>query len=98
MIANIILGYILPFILLVVAGYLIKNFRDDKAMEWIKIAVRAAEQIFAHGENEEKFKYVSEWISKKFNIAEADLKNLIEGAVYELNEEQKKKKSDINES
>ena len=91
MIINIFLGYILPFILIVASGYLIKNFRDDKAMEWIKIAVRAAEQIYKEtGMGKEKFAYVSEWISKKFKISEADLKNLIEGAVYELNKEQKK--------
>lgn len=91
MIINIFLGYILPFILIVASGYLIKNFRDDKAMEWIKIAVRAAEQIYKEsGMGKEKFAYVSEWISNKFKISEADLKNLIEGAVYELNKEQKK--------
>lgn len=91
MIVNVFLGYILPFILIVASGYLIKNFRDDKAMEWIKIAVRAAEQIYkGSGMGKEKFAYVSEWISKKFKISEADLKNLIEGAVYELNKEQKK--------
>ena len=86
MIDNIILGYILPFILLVVAGYLIKNFRDERAKKWITIAVKAAEQIFkGDGRGKEKFAYVAEWASKKFNISEADLKNIIEGAVYELN-------------
>ena len=91
MVANLVLGYILPFVLLVVAGYLIKVFRDDNVVKWIKVAVKAAEQIFEHGANDEKFKYVSEWISKKFNISEEDLKNLIESAVYELNIEEKKK-------
>ena len=91
MIANIILGYILPFVLLVVAGYLIKNFREDKVVEWVDIAVRAAEQIFKEsGMGKEKFAYVSEWISKKFNIAEGDLKNLIESAVFEINKEKSK--------
>ena len=97
MIANIILGYIIPFVLLVVAGYLIKNFRDDKAMKWITIAVRAAEQIYKDsGMGKEKFAYVVEWISNKFNISETDLKNFIESAVYELNEEKKKQR--VNES
>lgn len=90
MTVNLIFGYILPFVLLVSAGYLIKTFRDDTVAKWVNVAVRAAEQIFEHGANDEKFKYVSEWISKKFNISEEDLKNLIESAVYEINAEQSK--------
>lgn len=85
MVVNVILGYVVPLALLVVAGYLVKTYRNDEIVKWAKIAVEAAEQIFAHGENEEKFKYVSEWISNKFKISEEDLKNIIESAVYELN-------------
>lgn len=85
MVVDIILGYIAPLVLLIVAGYLLKTFRNSEVMKWVEVAVRAAEQIFAHGENEEKFAYVSEWISKKFKISETDLKNIIESAVYELN-------------
>ena len=86
MVANIILGYILPLVLLVVSGYLIKVYRSDEIIKWVKVAVKAAEQIYAgSGLGKEKFAYVAEWISKKFKISEADLKNLIEGAVYELN-------------
>ena len=61
---NLILGYILPFVLLVLAFYLIKTFRDEKIIKWVGIAVRAAEQMFAHGENEEKFEYVKKWIAR----------------------------------
>lgn len=85
MVIDIILGYIVPLILIVAAGCLVKVYRNEEVVRWVEIAVKAAEQIFAHGENAEKFKYVSEWISKKFKISEADLKNLIESAVYELN-------------
>lgn len=86
MITEIILGYILPLLLLVVAGYLVKNYRTEEIVKWVKVAVRAAEQIYKQtGLGKEKFAYVSEWISKKFKISEADLKNLIESAVYELN-------------
>ena len=88
MIANIILGYVLPFILIVAAGFLIKNFRDDGVQKWVTIAVKAAEQIYkAQGQGAEKFKYVEQWISEKFNISEKDLKNLIESAVFEINKE-----------
>ena len=81
---NVILGYVVPFILLVIAGYLIKTYRDERVIKYVGIAVKAAEQIFAHGENKEKFDYVFKWISEKFKISETDLKNLIESAVFEL--------------
>jgi len=85
MVTNIILGGIVPLILLIAAGYFIKNYRDDNVIKWVKIAVNAAEQIYsASGMGKEKFAYVSKWISNKFKISEADLKNIIESAVYEL--------------
>lgn len=88
---NIILGYIVPFVLLVVAGYLIKHYRDDNVIKWVKIAVKAAEQIYNEkGQGAEKLAYVQAWISDKFKISETDLKNLIESAVYEINNEQNK--------
>jgi hypothetical protein len=90
MIANIILGYILPFVLLVFASYLIKNFRDVRILKWVEIAVKAAEQMYtAPGKGKEKFDYVANWISEKFNIPKEDLKNLIESAVYEINSNSK---------
>ena len=90
MVVNLILGYIAPFVLLVVAVYFIKTYRDERVAKWVDVAVRAAEQIFEHGENEEKFKYVFEWISKKFKISKEEIKNLIESSVYAINAEQKK--------
>ena len=84
MAVDIILGGIVPLILLVVAGYLFKIFRDDNVIKWVNVAVRAAEQIYDSGMGKEKFAYVVEWISNKFKISEADLKNIIESAVYEL--------------
>ena len=86
MVVSVILGYITPFILLVVAGYLSKIYRSDEVIKWVKVAVKAAEQIYNEsGQGKEKFDYVSKWISKKFKISETDLKNIIESAVYELN-------------
>ncbi len=91
MIADIIFGAILPFILLVVAGYLIFTHRDERVIKWVEIAVRAAEQIYKEsGKGKEKFAYVSKWISEKFKISETDLKNLIENAVFEINKDKKK--------
>lgn len=90
MVVSAILGYVVPFVLLVIAGYFMKTYRDENLTKYVDIAVKAAEQIFAHGMNEEKFAYVSEWVSKKFKISEEDLKNLIESAVYELKESKDK--------
>ena len=87
---NFILGGVLPFVLIIVASYLVKNFRDDNVIKWVKIAVNAAEQIYASGQGQEKFAYVVAWASKKFNISEDDLKNLIESAVYEINGQREK--------
>ena len=88
MILEIILGVIVPFILLVVAGYLIRTYRNDDIIKYVKIAVSAAEQIYKQtGMGKEKFEYVKTWIANKFKISEEDLKNLIESAVYELNKD-----------
>lgn len=93
---NFFVGIVIPFILLVVAFYLLKNYRDDSVVKWVKIAVSAAEQIYKEsGKGKEKFAYVADWISRKFDISEADLKNIIESAVYELNGE--KKGTDVKE-
>lgn len=90
MIVNAILGYIVPFVLLVVAGYLTKVYHDDKIIKWVNLAVKSAEQLYKEkGQGSLKFEYVYEWISKKFKIPEEDLKNIIESAVYELNEGKK---------
>lgn len=86
MIVSVILGVILPLILLLIAVYLFFTYRDEKVLKWVGIAVKAAEQIYnAPGQGKEKFEYVADWISAKFKIPKEDLKNLIESAVYELN-------------
>ena len=78
MIVDILLGAVVPLILLIVAGYLIKTFRNNEVIKWVGIAVKAAEQIFEHGMNTEKFTYVSEWISKKLlNVLYMRLKPLL---------------------
>ena len=90
MVVNIIFGYVFPFILLVIAGYLIKTFRDEKVIKWVDMVVRAAEQMFkGDGRGKEKYEYVEKWISERFNISPEDLKNIIESAVFELNSEKK---------
>jgi len=89
MIVNAILGVILPLILILIAVYLFFTYRDEKVLKCVRIAVKAAEQIYkAPGQGKEKFDYAVDWISAKFKIPKEDLKNLIESAVYELNEKE----------
>ena len=88
---NVILGYVIPFILLIVAFYLMKTFRDERIFKWVKIAVKAAEQLYKEsGQGREKLEYVVNWLSKKFKIPDDELIALIESAVYELKEQNKK--------
>lgn len=54
---------------------------------WVKIAVSAAEQIYAgSGRGEEKKAYVLKWLADHGIIVDADkIDAMIEAAVYELN-------------
>ena len=91
--SNIILGIILPFLLILVAGYFIKIHRDDNIIKWVDIAVKAAEQMYkGNGRGKEKLGYVIKWISEKFNISESELINIIESSVYQLNLEKSEDK------
>ena len=92
MITDIILGFCLPLVMFTLGGYLILSRRNDELIRWVDIAVRAAEQIFEYGQNDEKFEYVFEWISNKFKISKEDLKNLIESSVYTMKIEYNKNK------
>ena len=96
-IVNFILGVILPFVLFVVAGYLILTYRDERILNYVRIAVKAAEQLYSATENKEKFEYVAKWISAKFKISTEDLKNLIESAVYELKSDKVKSDTEPKE-
>jgi hypothetical protein len=54
--------------------------------DFIKEAVRAAEQLFKIGMIKDRYKYVTNYLRLKgwvFN--EADLRHMVEAAVYELN-------------
>ncbi len=54
-----------------------------------KVAVYAAEQIFSHGNNEEKLQYAIEKLSDKGFTADYEaLRAAVEKAVYELKSEQ----------
>lgn len=86
MIIDFVLGAIVPFILLVIAFFFIKKYRNENVVKWVTIAVKAAEQLFDHGDNDAKFEYVADFITEKFNLSSEEIINLIESAVYELKE------------
>ena len=71
----------------------IKNRTDrkelDSIMEWVRIAVEAAEMIYTQsGMGEQKKAYVMEFlISRGFSVDFDSLDNLIESAVLNLNRE-----------
>ena len=69
-----------------ILGYVIPFLKDKNIYNYAKIAVQAAEQIYKEsGMGKEKFEYVKNWLNKKLNISDDDLKKIIESAVYELN-------------
>lgn len=71
-----------------ILGYVIPFLKDKNIYNYAKIAVQAAEQIYKEsGMGKEKFEYVRNWLHKKLNITDDDLKKIIESAVYELNKE-----------
>ena len=61
--------------------------QQNKILQWVKIAVAAAEQLFTgSGRGEEKKAYVLDWLtSHGLRVDEGKLDALIEAAVYALN-------------
>lgn len=85
-----IIKIIIPLLCTVLTVYIIPFLKEKRIYSSVVIAVQAAEQIYKEsGMGQEKFAYVKEWVQAKFNISDEDLKNIIESAVYELNEVKK---------
>ena len=61
--------------------------QQNEILQWVKIAVAAAEQLFTgSGRGEEKKAYVLDWLtSHGLRVDEGRLDALIEAAVYALN-------------
>lgn len=79
-----IIKIIIPLLCSVLVIYIIPLLKEKHLYFYVVTAVRAAEQMYKHGMNEEKFEHVKTWIQTKFKISDDDLKNIIESAVYEL--------------
>lgn len=86
-----IIKIIIPLLCTILTVYIVPFLKEKRLYESVVIAVKAAEQIYKEsGMGKEKFAYVKAWVQEKFDISDADLKNIIESAVYELNEEKGK--------
>lgn len=82
----VILECIIVIMFTFLAYYGIPFLKDKKLYDTVVIAVQAAEQIYrSTGMGKEKFAYVKAWVQKTFDVDDDDLKNIIESAVYELN-------------
>ena len=85
---DILLKCVIFIAVILITGYVIPYLKDKNIYNYVVIAVQAAEQIFKEsGMGKEKFEYVKNWLNKKLNISDDDLKKIIESAVYELNKE-----------
>lgn len=85
-ISSIILKAILSIATVFIINKLIPWMKEKRIYEYVIIAVQAAEQMIKEsGKGKEKYDLVCTWIKAKFDIDELELKNLIESAVYEMN-------------
>ena len=59
----------------------------QELIEWVKIAVTAAEQLYrGSGRGAEKKKYVLEWLAQRnIKVDESEIDAMIESAVHEMN-------------
>ena len=82
LIAAIITAFVVPYI----KSRTTTN-QQQQITAWVRIAVTAAEQIYAgSGRGEEKKAYVIDWLRKHgVTVDESKLDALIEAAVFELN-------------
>ena len=85
-ISSIILKAIISIATIFIVNKLIPWMKEKRIYEYVIIAVQAAEQMIKEsGKGKEKYDLVCTWIKAKFDIDELELKNLIESAVYEMN-------------
>lgn len=96
MIVKIILSIVSAFVAVYVIPLLKQwkeNNQDDRILQMIEIAVRAAEQTFkgtgkGPAKKEEVLRYISEWLEQKgIHVSSDQLDQLIEAAVYSMNNE-----------
>ena len=78
----------------IITAYLVPYIKEkagaakyERAMQIVRVAVRAAEQLFGAGEGQEKLCYVEQRLAEQgIKIDLADIKDMIESEVYKLTE------------
>lgn len=88
---NAFIALVCTIMMSVVVPYIKKRYNNaelDNFLEWVKIAVRAAEQLYAQTDGEAKKQYVFDFLNEKgVYFDEAEVDNAIEAAVIELHHE-----------
>ena len=85
---NIILKSIVIIILALITKYVIPYLKSKNLYDEAMILVKSAEQIIKGTKRgKEKYEYVLQRLKEKYNITEETAKNIIESAVYEINQE-----------
>ena len=91
----VLLGLVLTFVIKPFIDSKISQTEQAKLIEYIKIGVRCAEQIYTPEEWNKKKNYVLEYVTEIMNeklnirLTEKELSTLIEGFVFELKKENK---------
>lgn len=95
-----ILEAIVYLIIAIVGVFVIPYIKSKTTVEqqteiaaWVKIAVKAAEQLYTGcGRGEEKKQYVLNWLNERgIKVNTDELDAMIESAVFELNKDKVKK-------
>lgn len=88
---NAFIALVCTIMMSVVVPYIKKRYNNaelDNFLEWVKIAVRAAEQLYAQTDGEAKKQYVFDFLNEKgVYFDELEIDNAIEAAVIELHHE-----------
>lgn len=88
---NAFIALVCTIMMSVVVPYIKKRYNNaelDNFLAWVKIAVRAAEQLYAQTDGEAKKQYVFDFLNEKgVYFDELEVDNAIEAAVIELHHE-----------
>ncbi len=94
---ELVIQFIVPFIVGLIAYYVVPLLKEKNLYDYVKTGVYAAEQLFDSEMGQEKFTYVSNWVKKAFKISDEELQNIIEAIVFEMKTIETSKTDTVNE-